>query len=109
MESQEALRELDELVQQLNQAHAERQSSPLSPQAFAVEWWLRTHQVSPAAASRVAQAMEAAFTAWPHWMVNQRQEGEVRGRLYKALLDIGVQDVVVWADAMLNLLRRAAE
>jgi type I restriction enzyme R subunit len=109
MESQEALRELDELVQQLNQTHAERQSSPLSPQAFAVEWWLRTHQVSPAAASRVAQAMEAAFVAWPHWMVNQRQEGEVRGRLYKALLDIGVQDVVVWADAMLNLLRRAAE
>ncbi|MEJ5247681.1 MAG: HsdR family type I site-specific deoxyribonuclease [Caldilinea sp.] len=109
IESQEALRELDELVQQLNQAHAERQSSPLSPQAFAVEWWLRTHQVSPAAAGRVAQAMEAAFVAWPHWMVNQRQEGEVRGRLYKALLDIGVQDVVAWADAMLNLLRRAAE
>lgn len=29
--------------------------------------------------------------------------------LYKALIEAGVSDVVAWADAILNLLRRAAE
>lgn len=109
IESEQALRELDELVKQLNDAHAERQSSPLSPRAFAVEWWLRTRQIDPGQALQVAQAMETAFTEFPHWMNNRRQEGDLRTRLYRALLDIGVREVVPWADAILNLLRRAAE
>ncbi len=109
IESQQALRELDDLVRQLNAAHAERQSSPLSPQAFAVEWWLRTRQIESAPALQVAQAMETAFTEFPHWMTGQKQESELRARLYKSLLEIGVADVVAWADAILNLLRRAAE
>ncbi|MCS7040744.1 MAG: hypothetical protein NZP34_14150, partial [Caldilineales bacterium] len=61
-------------------------------------------------AGRVAQAMEGALAALPHWMANRRQEGDLRARLYKALIAIGVHDdVVAWADAILNLLRRAAE
>lgn len=109
MESQEALRELEELVKQLKQAHEERASSPLSPQAFAVEWWLRTHRVDPEGAIQVAQRMERAFSQFPHWMHNRKQEGDLRSELYGALSDIGVSEVVAWADAILNLLRRAAE
>ncbi|ACL24705.1 type I restriction endonuclease subunit R [Chloroflexus aggregans] len=109
IESQQALQELDELVKQLNQAHAERSSSPLSPQAFAVEWWLRTHQIAPERAIQVAQRMERAFADFPHWISSPRQESELRKVLYKAMLDAGVSDVVAWADAILNLLRRAVQ
>ncbi|MCX7895768.1 MAG: hypothetical protein N2447_07425, partial [Thermoanaerobaculum sp.] len=109
IQSQEALAELDELVQQLIQAHAERNVSSLSQQAFAVEWWLRMREVAPESAKQVAQAMETAFAEFPHWIGNQRQEGGLRSRLYKALHDIGVPEVVAWADDVLNLLRRAAE
>jgi type I restriction enzyme R subunit len=109
MEAQQALEQLDELVKQLNEAHNERTSSSLSPQAFAVEWWLKTRQIAPEKALRVAQAMESAFAELPHWMTSQRQEGELRARLYKALVEIDVGEVVAWADAILNLLRRAAE
>ncbi|WP_135256311.1 type I restriction endonuclease subunit R [Thermus caldilimi] len=111
MESQEALRELEELVKQLNQAQAERASSPLSPQAFAVEWWLRTHRVDPPQAAQVAREMEAAFAEYPHWMISRKQEGDLRTRLYEGLLKIGVSEseVVAWADALLSLLRRAAQ
>lgn len=109
IDSEQAVRELNELVRQLAEAHTERQSSPLSQQAFAVEWWLRTHQVDPKEAFRAAQAMETAFSSLPYWMDSQEQERELRKELYKALRKIGVNDVVSWADAILNLLRRAAQ
>lgn len=109
IESQQALQELEGLVKQLNEAHAEQASSPLSPQAFAVEWWLRTHQVAAERATQVAQRMERAFADFPHWINSPRQESELRRELYKALLEVGISDVVPWADAILNLLRRAAE
>ena len=111
IDSEQAVRELDKLVHQLAEAHAERQSSPLSQQAFAVEWWLRTHQVDPQKAFWVAQEMEAAFSRLPHWMDSQEQERDLRVKLYKVLIDIGsdVKDLVPWANAILNLLRRAAQ
>nr|WP_299645269.1 hypothetical protein [uncultured Chloroflexus sp.] len=118
IESEQALRELEELVRQLQEAEEERRSKmgdlsgrPYAPQAFAVEWWLRTHRIDPRQALRVAQAMETAFAEFPHWMSDRRQESDLRALLYRALLDIGVRevDVVPWANAILNLLRRAAE
>ncbi|ABU60406.1 MULTISPECIES: hypothetical protein [Roseiflexus] len=53
--------------------------------------------------------MERAFADFPHWISSPRQESELRKVLYKAMLDAGVSDVVAWADAILNLLRRAVQ
>ncbi|MCX8156711.1 MAG: HsdR family type I site-specific deoxyribonuclease, partial [Verrucomicrobiae bacterium] len=56
IESQEALRELNELVQQLRNAEEERRNMgdlthrPYATQAFAVEWWLRMREVAPESA-----------------------------------------------------------
>ncbi len=55
------------------------------------------------------ERMERAFADFPHWINSPRQESELRRELYKALLEVGISDVVPWADAILNLLRRAAE
>jgi len=55
----------------------------------------------------VAQSMELTLAEFPHWMTNRQQEGQLRAQLYRALLTIGVTEVVPWADAILNLLRRA--
>ncbi|MCX8049401.1 MAG: HsdR family type I site-specific deoxyribonuclease, partial [Methylohalobius sp.] len=115
IESQETLRELGELVQQLRAAEQERRqrgdfaAHPHAEQAFTVEWWLRIHGIAPERAQEVAKSMEAAFAEFPHWMSDPRQERELRIRLYKALHAIGVPEVVAWADAILNLLRRAAD
>ncbi|GIV84771.1 MAG: type I deoxyribonuclease HsdR [Candidatus Roseilinea sp.] len=116
IEAQQALQELEDLVRQLREAEEERRSKmgdlsdrPYAPQAFAVEWWLRTHQVPAEEARVVAQKMEDAFAALPHWMSSRKQEGELRTALYKALLAADISEVVAWADAILNLLRRAAE
>ncbi|MBC7254523.1 MAG: hypothetical protein H5T66_00230 [Chloroflexi bacterium] len=107
--AQEALRDLDALVRQLEEAERERSSSALSPEAFAVEWWLRTREVSPDLAMRAAEEMEAAFRECPHWMTSQAHERELRERLYKALIAMNAPNVVDWATQILALLRRAAE
>ncbi|MDZ7316985.1 MAG: type I restriction endonuclease subunit R, partial [candidate division KSB1 bacterium] len=116
IEAQEALVELEQLVCEYAEAENERcnrvgegAGRPYAPQAFAVEWWLRARKVDPQQALQVAQTIEIAFAEFPHWMTNRKQEGGLRSRLYKSLLDIGITEVVAWADAILNLLRRAAE
>lgn len=107
--SQQALEELEQLVAKLRQAEAERTDSRLSPEAFAVEWWLRTRQVEAERARHIAGELETAFHNYPHWSNSASQERELRKQLYKVLLDNRVDTVVEWADQILTLLRRAAE
>ncbi len=107
--AQQALQELDELVASLRQAEAERTESQLSPEAFAVEWWLRTRQVEPQRARSMAEQMESAFREYPHWAGSASHERELRKRLYKAMIDHQVKTVVEWTEQILALLRRASE
>jgi type I restriction enzyme, R subunit len=109
--AQEALQDLEEVVRQLQTAQEERRSSPLSPQAFAVEWWLRTQGVEAEKAAQTAASLEEAFARFPNWIINVADERELRTRLYKALMSLGIHEekVVAWATRILDLLRRAAE
>lgn len=107
--AQEALQDLDEIVRQLQAAHEERRSSSLSPQAFAVEWWLRTQGVEAEKAAQTAASLEEAFTLFPNWTISVADERELRNRLYKALLALDIKEVVAWANRILELLRRVVE
>ncbi len=108
--AQEALQELEEVVGQLQAAQEGRHSSPLSSQAFALEWWLRTQGIEPERAAQAAISLEEAFALFPNWTISTADRRELRTRLYKALLSLGVKkEVVAWADRILDLLRRAAE
>jgi type I restriction enzyme R subunit len=107
--AQEALQDLEEVVRQLQTAQEERRSSPLSPQAFAVEWWLRTQGTEAEKAAQTAASLEEAFARFPNWTISVADERELRTRLYKALLSLGVKEIVAWADRILDLLRRAIE
>jgi type I restriction enzyme R subunit len=108
--SQQALQELSALVRDLQEAQEQRRESHLSPEAFAVAWWLRVQKGFAAApVERLAVAVEPAFLEFPHWAVSEAQERELRRRLYRELVQAGVKDVVAWADEMLTLLRRAAQ
>ena len=109
--AQDALRDLDAVVRQLQTAQEERRSSPLSLQAFAVEWWLRTQGVEAEKAAQTAASLEEAFARFPNWIISVADERELRTHLYKALMSLGVheEEVVAWANRILDLLRRAAE
>ncbi|HOJ33531.1 MAG TPA: HsdR family type I site-specific deoxyribonuclease [Candidatus Hydrogenedentes bacterium] len=108
--AQEALQDMDEVVRQLKEAQEERRSSKLSPQAFAVEWWLRTQNIEAKKAAQTAASLEESFDRFSNWLISVADERELRTRLYKNLLDLGVKEkeVVAWADRIFELLRRAA-
>ncbi len=109
--SKEALEDIGKLVESLRQAEAERDKSQLSPEAFAVEWWLRTRQVEPKRARSMAEQMESAFRAYPHWARSASHERELRLCLYKVLIDhqVGRETRIEWVNQILKLLERAAE
>jgi len=110
LNSQQALQELTRLVRDLQEAQAQRQESELSPEAFAVAWWLRVQKgFNAEQAERLAATLEAPFKKHPHWAVIEAHERELRKQLYRELIAAGVKDVVAWADEMLTLLRRAAQ
>ncbi|MBO9382440.1 MAG: HsdR family type I site-specific deoxyribonuclease [Roseiflexus sp.] len=113
--AQDALQDLEEVVRQLQTAQEERRSRgeaalrPYFPQVFAVEWWLRTQGVEAEKAAQTAASLEEAFALFPNWLISVADERELRTRLYKALLVLGVEEVIPWANRILDLLRRAAE
>ncbi|WP_029215058.1 HsdR family type I site-specific deoxyribonuclease [Kallotenue papyrolyticum] len=106
--SRQALAELETLVQNLREAEEQRRQSTLSPEAFAVAWWLRVQKrLDAGRADELATAMEPAFRQFPYWATSSSQERELRKALYKALIDADIKEVVAWTDEMLTLLRRA--
>lgn len=105
LSSQEALQELEELVKELNEAEKAREDSALSPEAFAVFWYLRRNGI--AGAEKVAQNVEKALSDYPHWKRDPAQERELRTRLYKILIGRGIEDLADLVDKLLRLLRRA--
>jgi len=110
LNSQQALQELSELVRDLKDAQEQRQKSKLSPEAFAVAWWLRVQKgFEVEQAERLAASVEPAFKEFPHWALIEAHERELRKQLYRELIASGVKDVVAWADEMLTLLRRVAQ
>ena len=108
--SQDALRQLEELLQQLKKAEAEREKSDLSPEAFAVYWWLQVQKgMEDGKAMELARVLGDALARHPHWASSGYQERSLRTALYKPLISAGVKNAVAWADEMLTLLRRRSE
>ena len=108
--SQEALQEVEDLLEKLKAAEAERKESNLSLEAYAVFWWLQIQKGRPEKeALPLAETMGEAFARYPHWAKSKRQEGELRKALYKALISANIKEVVAWTDELLTLLRRRLE
>lgn len=104
--TQETLAALDDLIKDIRQAQEKRKQTDLSPEGFAVMWYLQSHKVSKA--EQVARRAAKAFEEHPHWQVSSHQEQEVRKSIYKALIDAGVDGVVDLAKSMMKMLRRSA-
>ncbi len=111
IDSQEALKQLTELIHKLEKAQQEQRQSQLSDTALTLSWWLQVQKDrSEAEARTLATSLETVFQKFPHWNTSRTQERELRSELYKVLLrEAGVQDVVQWTDEMLTLLRKAIQ
>lgn len=83
--TQDALRALEELIAEINQAERERSEKSLNPAAFAVYWLLNRDGFPDA--EEAAREMENVFNNYPHWNVSQHQERDVRKELYRVLIN----------------------
>jgi type I restriction enzyme R subunit len=98
--------ELERLVTELKDAEKKRDETELTPEAFAVYWFLKREGVSEA--QKVAQSAAKTFEEFPHWQTSGHQEQEVRKSLYKALIEAGVEAVVDLAQGVMKMLRSAS-
>jgi type I restriction enzyme R subunit len=103
--TQETLVEMLKVVEELRKAKQERDASDLSPEAFAVSWFLKQEGVETA--GDIARQVAAAFAEFPHWQTSSHQEADLRKSLYKALIGGGVSTVVDYAQRIMAMLRRA--
>ncbi len=110
MNSQEALKELAKLVDYINSAQKKRQDkSNLSDRAFAIHTYFVLHKnMDTERAEKLAQKIDETMKKFPHWKTSRTHERALRSNLYKVLVDSGVEysQVVPWASALMDLLRR---
>ena len=105
--TQDTLSELDKIVAELRKAQQERDTSELSPEAFAVFWYLQKDEVPKA--KEIAQAGDGCVcTNTRTGRRSSHQEQELRRSLYKSLIDAGVEKVVEYAQNLMKMLRRAS-
>jgi len=105
LSSQEALKELQDLIRELKAAEEARKGTDLSPWGFAAYWFLEREGVNRA--EEVAKKVEKAIEEYPHWERDPAQERELRKTLYKALFDVGCDRVEV-GQKLIELLRRSS-
>jgi len=102
--TRETLQQLKLLVQECAEAERARQESDLSPEGFAVFWFLKREGV--ASAESVARQVAEAFVRFPHWERSSEQQRGFRVVLFKALVEAGVQRVAEFAARIMEMLER---
>jgi type I restriction enzyme R subunit len=103
--TEQTLAELRRLLKEVAQARQEKDATNLSPESFAVYWFLKHEGIEQA--ESVARQAEIAFGECPHWQTSTHQGRQLLQSLYKALITAGVSGVTDLAQRILKMLGRA--
>ena len=106
MDTQDALKRLEELVRDINDAQREQAERKISGEPFAIFWLLKQEGMSVAAAEDVARQMTQVLNEQPHWRVSEYQARQVRRALYQHLGDSGIQNVPQVVNHIMTLVGR---
>jgi type I restriction enzyme R subunit len=80
----EALKALEDLIREINQAERERNEKALSPTAFALYWTLNKEGLPDP--EGLARELDGVLTQFPHWQISSHQETEVRRKVWGVLI-----------------------
>lgn len=105
LNTQEALKRLQELIDEFISAEKEREEKMMAPEPYAVYWLLKRQKVKDA--SSAAQNMARAFELYPYWRGSEAQERQIRRELYKNLKAAAVKNIKTLVDQILTLLKGA--
>ncbi len=90
--TQEALKELIKLVEEMNESRREQAEKNMPIEVFAVMWLLKKEGVKNAEAS--ANQMKEAFEKYPYWKTSEKHEREIRNHLYKIMVKTGIENFI---------------
>ena len=80
----EALKRLEEIIREINQARREQVEKNLNINAFTIYWLLKKSGISEPDTSAVK--INDIFKAYPNWRLNSKEARELTTQLYKILL-----------------------
>jgi len=102
--TQDALKNLKEIIEESCEAKRARAEKDLDEDAFTMFWLLKGDGVKEP--EDAAKQMEKVFADYPHWKTTDAQAREVRKEFYKVLNAKGVKDKTVMAKKILHYLKR---
>ncbi len=106
LSTQEALKQLADLVREINEAEREQAERGISGAPFAVFWLLKQAGVSIAQAETVAAEMARVLADYPYRRTSDRQAREVRRALYRHLQKTGINNVPEVAERIMTVVQR---
>jgi type I restriction enzyme R subunit len=105
--AQEALKQLKELIRQINEAEEEQAKRNIKGEPFAIMWLLKQQGVSSDGAEKIAAEMATILQKYPHWKSSEKQARPVRKKLYQLLEGkMAVKEVPQVVDKIMSVIRR---
>ncbi|MEK7280801.1 MAG: type I restriction endonuclease subunit R, partial [Chloroflexota bacterium] len=104
--TQEALKQLEELIKEINEAEREQAERGLSGEAFATLWILKQGVTSIDVAENVAKQMVEILKEYPHWHTSDEQSRQIRRRLYTLLEQANVKDIPEAVEKIMSVIKR---
>ena len=105
LSTQEALQQLEEQVQAINEARREQAEHGITGEPFTIFWLLKQAGVDVAMAEGTARRMAEALSQHPHWRASEREARVVRLELYRRLSGVPVDDMPHMVEQILTVLR----
>jgi len=105
--TQEALRQLEDLIDEMSKAEDGQKGTGLGSEAFAVLWLVEKEGIPGDKAETAAKQMTVAFNKYPHWHTSEDQARGIRTSLYQALDLTGAADIPALVDKIMTMLTRS--
>jgi type I restriction enzyme, R subunit len=106
LSTQEALKQLEELIKEINEAEREQAERGISGEAFAALWILKQEGIAMAEAEKVAGEMVGILKEYPHWHTSDKQARQIRRRLYSLLEKDKVDNIPETVEKIMSVIQR---
>ncbi len=104
--TQQALKQLEELINEINEAEREQAERGISGEAFAALWILKQEGIAIAEAEKVAGEMVGILKEYPHWHTSDKQARQIRRKLYSLLEKDKVDNIPETVEKIMSVIQR---
>lgn len=104
--TQEALKQLEELIREINEAEREQAERGISGEAFAALWILKQGGIPISQAEKVAGQMVGILGEYPHWHTSDKQARQIRRKLYTLLEQANIGRIPETVEKVMSVIQR---